>query len=167
MIIVILIGYAVYQYFLPPTIVVDKTQESILSTQIERLSTLNSELERRLESALNNIRALHDGKTSLLSDLKEKILEISRLETNVNTFSTKVEYLQSKVSSYSETISKLRLDLSTLEKETVSSATFEATEKLLAKVQSELHTITVSFNNLANTVRETGHVPNFVEVDHY
>jgi seryl-tRNA synthetase len=167
LIIVILLGYAVYQYFLPPSIVVDKTQESILSTQIERLTTLNSELENRLERALNNIRALHDGHSSLLSDLKGKISEISRLETDVNTFSSKIEYLQSKVSSYMETISKLRVEISTLEKETVPSVTFEATGKLLAKVQSELHTISVSFNNLANTVRESGHVPNFLETDQY
>lgn len=167
LIIVILLGYAIYQYTLPPATVVDKTQENILSSQVERLSSFNGELERRLEAALNNIRALQDGKTSLLSDLKDKTLEISRLELNVNSFSSKIEYLQSKVSSYSETISKLRIDLSTLEKETVPSATFEATGKLLAKVQSELQTITAGFNNLANTVRDTGHVPSSIDVDQF
>lgn len=167
LIIVILLGYAVYQYTLPPATVVDKTQESILSTQIERLSTLNSELESRLEAALNNIRALQDSNSSLLSDLKNRLLEISRLEVNVNTFSSKIDTLQSKVSAYSDTISKLRVDLSILEKETVPSATFEATGKLLANVQSELHTMTVGFNNLASTVRESGHVPNFIELDQY
>lgn len=167
LIIVILLGYAIYQYTLPPATVVDKTQENILSHQVERLSTLNGELERRLEAALNNIRALQDGKTSLLSDLKDKTLEISRLEVNVDSFTSKIEYLQSKVSAYSETISKLRVDFSTLEKESVPSATFEATGKLLAKVQSELHTITAGFNNLANTVKESGHVPSLIEVDQY
>jgi hypothetical protein len=160
-IIVLLIGGLFYIYMLPPKIVVDKTQESILQHQVENLKSLNTELASEIQGHLSKISDLSSSQVSLVSELKEKALEISRLDNLSITQLSTIESLRSKVSAYFDSITKLRKEIS----DGIANSAVEKVEKLLLDSQKELEVINTKFINLATTVREHGHVPHDVELD--
>lgn len=146
---------------LPPKIVVDKTQESILQNQVENLKTLNTELTSEIQGHLSKISDLSSSQISLVTELKEKAIEISRLDNLSNTQLSTIESLRSKVSAYFDSITKLRKEIS----DGVTNSAVEKVEKLLLDSQKELEVINTKFMNLATTVRERGHVHHDVELD--
>lgn len=146
---------------LPPKIVVDKTKESILDAQVENLINSNTNLSNEIQGHLSKISDLVSRNDTLVTDIQEKALEISKLKVVNNDNLAVIESLRSKVSAYFESITKLRLEIS----EGSQNAAVMKVEKLLSDSQKELEILNEKFINLCTTVRDHGHVHHSVELD--